>query len=48
MVLLHIKKGDDSLFLWETSCTAQNQLVIEQVVEASNMRFKVKRLILGT
>lgn len=47
MVLLHIKKGDDSQFLYETSVKASLAEVVPQVAVLFNERKRLERLIAG-
>ncbi|KAH8365607.1 hypothetical protein KR093_002514 [Drosophila rubida] len=44
MVVLHVKRGDESLFLYETSVTAATDTVIRELVSVFNGRLKVQRL----
>lgn len=44
MVVLHVKRGDDSLFLYETSVTSSTDTVIRELVSVFNGRLKIQRL----
>lgn len=47
MVKLHIKQGDESLFLIETTCQAELSELIPQIVRIQNGRLKIERLFYG-
>ena len=47
MVKLHIKRGDESLFLYETTTEAPLSELIVQLVRLQNGRLKVSRLCQG-
>lgn len=47
MVKLHIKKGDESQFLFETTVQVQTTELIKQLVQLYNGRLKVDRLCQG-
>jgi len=47
MVKLHIKRGDESLFLFETSVQTQLQELVPQLVKLHNGILKVQRLCQG-
>lgn len=44
MVVLQVKRGDDSLFLYESSVNADSDTVIRELVSLFNGRLKVQRL----
>ncbi|CAB4011004.1 UPF0769 C21orf59 homolog [Paramuricea clavata] len=44
MVILHIKKGDGSQFLYETTCQAKLSELIPELIEIYNGRLKIERL----
>lgn len=44
MVKLHLKQGDESLFLYETTCQAELSELIPQLVRIQNGRLKIERL----
>jgi len=44
MVKLHLKQGDESLFLFETTCQAELSELIPQLVRIQNGRLKIERL----
>lgn len=44
MVKLHIKKGDDSQFLYETTVTAKIEDELKTIINIYNGRLKVDRL----
>ena len=47
MVRLHVKKGDDSQFLYDTSVEASVDDVIRDVAVISNGRLKISRICYG-
>ncbi len=47
MVKLHIKRGDESQFLYETTVEASLAELVTQLVRLHNGRFKVDRLCQG-
>ena len=47
MVKLHLKQGDESLFLYETTCQAELSELIPQIVKIQNGRLKIERLSYG-
>ena len=47
MVKLHLKQGDESLFLFETTCQAELSELIPQLVRIQNGRLKIERLFYG-
>ena len=47
MVILHIKKGDESQFLYETTCQAQLSDLVPELIEIHNGRLKIDRLFYG-
>ena len=47
MVKLHIKRGEESLFLYETTVEAPLSEVVVQLVRLQNGRLKVRRLCQG-
>ena len=47
MVKLHVKRGDDSQFLFETSVDQEVDNVIKELVAIYNGRLKVERIIAG-
>lgn len=47
MVKLHLKQGDESLFLYETTCQAELSELIPQIVRIQNGRLKIERLSYG-
>lgn len=47
MVKLHLKHGDESLFLYETTCQAELSELIPQIVRIQNGRLKIERLFYG-
>ena len=47
MVKLHLKQGDESLFLFETTCQAELSELIPQLVKIQNGRLKIERLFYG-
>ena len=47
MVKLHIKRGEESLFLYETTAEAPLSEVVVQLVRLQNGRLKVSRLCQG-
>ena len=47
MVKLHVKRGDESLFLYETTVKATLNDVIIDVVRIQNQRLKIERLYYG-
>lgn len=47
MVKLHIKRGEESLFLYETTVEAPLSELIVQLVRLQNGRLKVSRLCQG-
>ncbi len=47
MVLLHVKRGTNSLFLYETSVGARVGDVIADVVKIYGLILKIKRLATG-
>lgn len=47
MVKLHLKQGDESLFLYETTCQAELSELIPQLVRIQNGRLKIERLFYG-
>lgn len=44
MVKLHVKQGDESLFLYETTCQAELSELVPQIVRIQNGRLKIERL----
>ena len=44
MVVLNIKRGDKSLFLFETTCPSPVDEVTRQVVLVHNLRLRIQRL----
>ncbi|XP_030561130.1 cilia- and flagella-associated protein 298 [Drosophila novamexicana] len=44
MVMLHVKRGDENLFLYETSVTAATDAVIRELVSVFNGRLKIQRI----
>lgn len=48
MVQLHVKRGDESQFLFDTSVDAPVETVIQQITAIYNGRLKVDRLCSGT
>ncbi|XP_046849073.1 cilia- and flagella-associated protein 298-like isoform X2 [Xenia sp. Carnegie-2017] len=44
MVILHVKKGDESQFLYETTCQSKLSDLIPQLIEIYNGRLKIERL----
>ncbi|XP_034482742.1 cilia- and flagella-associated protein 298 isoform X1 [Drosophila innubila] len=44
MVVLHVKRGDDNLFLYETSVKSSTDSVIRELVSVFNGRLKIQRL----
>lgn len=48
MVQLHVKRGDESQFLLNTSVDASLETVITQITAIYNGRLKVDRLCSGT
>ena len=47
MVVLHIKKGDESQFLYETTCQVKLSELIPELIEIYNGRLKIERLNYG-
>ena len=47
MVVLHIKKGDESQFLYETTCQVKLSELIPELIETYNGRLKIERLNYG-
>ncbi len=47
MVKLHIKRGEESLFLYETTVQAPVQELVVQLVKLHNGILKVQRLCQG-
>lgn len=47
MVLLHIKRGDESQFLYETNLTTKIENLIMEVVTIYNGRLKISRICTG-
>lgn len=47
MVQLHVKRGDESQFLFQTSVDAHVDTVVQQVAEIYNKRLKVDRICSG-
>lgn len=47
MVKLHLKHGDESLFLYETTCQAELSELIPQLIRIQNGRLKIERLFYG-
>lgn len=47
MVKLHLKQGDESLFLFETTCQAELSELIPELVRIQNGRLKIERLFYG-
>lgn len=47
MVLLHVKRGDESQFLFNTTVDAPLETVIEQITAIYNGRLKVDRMCSG-
>ena len=48
MVKLHIKKGDESQFLYETIVDSPVDAVTEEVATIYNGRLKIQRICAGT
>ncbi|XP_064541624.1 cilia- and flagella-associated protein 298 [Drosophila montana] len=44
MVVLQVKRGDENLFLYETSVTAATDAVIRELVSVFNGRLKIQRI----
>lgn len=44
MVVLHVKRGDDHVFLYETSVNTATDTVIRELVSVFNGRLKVQRI----
>ncbi|XP_028323017.1 cilia- and flagella-associated protein 298 [Gouania willdenowi] len=44
MVVLHVKRGDESLFLFNTTVDAHMDALIQQVTDIYNLRLKVDRI----
>ncbi|XP_017840219.1 cilia- and flagella-associated protein 298 [Drosophila busckii] len=44
MVILHVKHGDENLFLYETSVSNKTDVVIRELVAVYNGRLKIQRL----
>jgi len=44
MVILYVKRGDENLFLYETSVTSSTDAVIRELVSVFNGRLKIQRL----
>ena len=47
MVKLHVKRGDESLFLYETTVKANLNDVITDIARIQNQRLKIERLFYG-
>lgn len=47
MVQLHVKRGDDSQFLFSTSVDTSLDTLIQQITAIYNGRLKVERICLG-
>ncbi len=47
MVKLHVKKGDESQFLYETTVKAKLEDCIPEIVRIYNQRLKIERLFYG-
>lgn len=47
MVQLHVKRGDESQFLFNTSVDAPVETVVQQITAIYNGRLKVDRLCSG-
>lgn len=47
MVLLHVKRGDESQFLYETSLSMKIEDLIAEVVTVYNGRLKISRVCAG-
>ena len=47
MVKLHVKRGDESQFIFETTVKEQVSVVIEELVKIYNGRLKIDRLFHG-
>jgi hypothetical protein len=45
MVVLSIKKGDQAQFLYETTVNIPSDELIEQLVEISNKKHQLERLV---
>ena len=48
MVVLHIKKGDESQFLYETTVEIKVEQLVSELVPIFNGRLKVNRICGGT
>jgi hypothetical protein len=48
MVKLHVKRGDESVFLWETTVDVRVRDLVLQLVKIHNGILKVQRLCQGT
>lgn len=47
MVKLHIKRGEESQFLYETTCAVELNELIPELVRIHNGRLKIERLNYG-
>lgn len=47
MVLIHLKKGDDSVFLYETPAGTPLQSLVPAVTTLYNTILRIRRLISG-
>ena len=47
MVILHVKRGDESLFLYESTVSTPIEDVLSDVVKLHNGRLKVYRMCSG-
>ena len=47
MVKLHVKRGDESQFLYETTCQVELAELIPSLVKIFNGRLKIERLFYG-
>ena len=47
MVKLHVKRGDESQFLYETTVKASLDDVAKELVKIYNQRLKIERLYYG-
>ena len=48
MVKIHVKRGDESRFLFDTSCSASMEQLTTQLVRLHNAMLKVSRLCQGS
>ena len=47
MVKLHVKRGDESLFLYETTVKANLNDIVTEIARIQNQRLKIERLYYG-